>query len=163
MAGEDNKHEVGKEDLEKKKHVEGEEDLEKKDYPLSPTDWVMLLSTEINREVNSQSTYITIITAFFVALLTVMAGSIYAFLNIINTEFAPMVLPSLIKFWCFNSCVIVVLAILTSIISKGNRKRIECLDKIQRGIISQRLKDFNKIRNRWEKCIAGKKRFLLFY
>ena len=77
---------------EEREHEESGEDLEKKDNPLSLTDWVMFLSSEINELRGIQSAFITVITSLMVGLLGVMVGYLaagFAFISI-NIDFMPM-------------------------------------------------------------------------
>ena len=132
---------------EKKEVKEGKEDC-----PLSTTDWVMFLSSEINGLVGIQSAIISAITAFMVGLLGVMVGYLaagFAFISI-NIDFMPMVSSSIYSLFKFILCAVVLLVFFEILVMLITRKRINRHKEIIRKIIYGKT-DSNKIREEWEK------------
>ena len=127
----------------------------KDNCPLSPTDWVMFLSGEINRK--EESAFIATILTVVATLVGVMAGSIYAFMNINNIELALMVALSLIKFWAFILCVIIGLIVFEAFVLVKAKKKVESLEKLRRKIIFGEERDCIKIREEWWNIVSKKR------
>jgi len=125
---------------------------EKDNCPLSPTDWVMLLSEEINRKGGFlyafQATIWTIVCVFVGA----MVGSIYTFINIANdTKFALIVAPSLMKFQLLFLVMIIALIVIAIFVPESAKKKTEPLIRLREKIIFGEEKDCIKIREKWDK------------
>lgn len=128
---------------EEKKHEEGVEDLEKKDCPLSPTDWVMFLGSEINRVERDRPAIITAIIAAQLAFLGV--GVTVGVTHVL--EF-----PAKFKLGFLILCLVfvVVLQISYFLVSRRYQKKVKPLEKIRKDIICGELTDRIKIRKKWE-------------
>ena len=146
MTGEEKKHEVGK------------EDLEKKDCPLSPTAWILFLSGEIYNEESTNNQDSTTPTT---TLLVVVALSIIALIFAVETTDFPantinnILSVLLLALSIFIILIFIYLGILLSqflarlLIPSETRKRVQALKKLRREIISGK-KDSNNIRDEWE-------------
>ena len=129
-----------------KKEMKGKEDC-----PLSTTDWVMFLSSEINELRGIQSAFITVITSLMVGLLGVMVGYLaagFAFISI-NIDFMPMVSSSIYSLFKFILCAVILLVFFEILVMLITRKRINRHKEIIRKIIYGKT-DSNKIREEWE-------------
>ena len=129
---------------EKKKHEKEVEDLKEKDCPLSPTDWVMFLSSEIGRVERDRPAIITAIIAVQLAFLGVgvTVGVTHVLKPLDRFRLVILVL-------CF---VFVVVLYLTYKFydSRYIPKKVEPLEKIRKDIICEELTDPIKIRKKWE-------------
>jgi len=124
---------------------------EKDNCPLSPTDWVMLLSEEINRKAGFLYAFHAAIWTLVAVFVGAMVGSIYTFINIANdTKFALIVAPSLMKFQLLFFVMIIALIVIAIFVPESAKKKTEPLIRLREKIISGRLTDSNKICEEWE-------------
>ena len=131
---------------EKKEVKEGKEDC-----PLSPTDWVMFLSSEIDRTKRDQP---PIMTALIAAILAIMGvGVTVAVMRIPESLYYHKLM-----FLFIISIFIVSFWILSFVISQWFKKKVESFENLRRRIILGKEKDCIKIRDEWRN-IVSKKRF----
>lgn len=128
---------------EEKKHGEGEEDLKKKDCPLSPTDWVMFLSGEINAIETGLYTLWAVIIAVLVALV---GSAIVFFINCTVFIYATVHIPAGLILLPF--ALVVYLFFLKYVVKTQNE--VKPFKNLRYEIIAGET-DSNKIRERWEK------------
>lgn len=126
-----------------------EEYLEIKDCPLSPEGWITFLSSEICRQEGFQTSNVTIILTFMVAFVGVMAGSLYALMNV-DINLIPVFFPIMLKIWIAILCALVALLIFECLVILRTKKKIDPLEKLREDIIAG-LDNPNEIRKRYNK------------
>ena len=148
---------------EKNMTEQNKEDSNEENRPLTPSDWVMFLSGEINRW---HSIHITVYTFVIAVLALVMAVLAFVILNADNTTVSSITVSSITVssitvssitvssfiVLIFILCAVILCVVVVTMVFLIPRQKIGKFTDIRNDIIYEKLKKYDEIRERCEEA-----------